>query len=67
MKPFWSRFAGDAAFALRSCVGMFEEFMAEYARLVPATGGGAGLEACACCAAAFALRRASSCAGILAL
>lgn len=34
--------------------------MAEYARLVPATGAGVGFEACACCAAAFARRRACS-------
>lgn len=60
MKPFWSRFAGDAAFAFREFAGVFEEFMAEYARFVPAMAGGAGFEAWACCAAALDLRRASS-------
>lgn len=42
--------------------------MAEYARFSPATGAGDGRDACACCAAAFAFRRASSmrliCSGV---
>lgn len=42
--------------------------MDEYARFAPATGAGEGFEACVCCAAAFALRRASSmrliCSGV---
>lgn len=29
MKPFWSRFCGDAAFALRDCEGVLEDVMAE--------------------------------------
>ena len=48
MKPFWSRFAGDAAKAFLEFAGVLEALIAEYARLVPATGGGAGLEAWAC-------------------
>lgn len=51
---------GEAAVAFRDCIGVFEAVMEEYARFAPATGAGEGLDVCACCAAALALRRASS-------
>jgi hypothetical protein len=56
-----------AAAALRNCVGAFDAERAEMGRLALATGAGGGF-ACACCAAAFALRRAISilriCSGV---
>lgn len=65
--PFWSRFCGDAAAALRNCVGAFVADTEEYGRFAPAAGAGDGF-AWACCATAFALRRAISifriCSGV---
>lgn len=66
--PFASRFAGDAAAALRELCGMFAVDTALYARFAPATGAGDGRAAWDCWAAAFALRRAISilriCSGV---
>lgn len=47
-------------FALRDCDGIVDEVMDEYARFVPETDAREKCEAWACCACAFALRRASS-------
>ena len=67
MKPFWSGFRGEAVAAFRRVAGVCEAVMDEYARFVPATGAGDGFD-WACCAAALALRRASSmrliCSGV---
>lgn len=46
--------------AFRTCVGVVDEVIEEYARFVPATGAGEGRAAWACCAWAFARNRASS-------
>jgi hypothetical protein len=58
VKPFLSRFSGDAA--SRCVLGVLDGFMLLYVRLVPATGGGEGLAEMALCVAALAFKRASS-------